>query len=866
MSLSCALWATSLHQWARRYIRVTQPARCSPEKRARMRTFFADGVDKMHIPWAVEGLPTLLHLSLFLFFGGLVIFLFNVDREVFTCVVWWIGFFSGVYGLITLLPLIRQDSPYYSPLSVPAWFLCTSIRYVTFTVLLFIDGSFNTWVHRYRMRDRYRGWMLGGVEKKAEEMASELSSKIDVRILGWTISALGDDESLEKFIEAIPGFFDSKLVKDLREHLPDDLSTRLFVALDGFVGRTLSSNSVIDSVKLRRLDITLSAMNFIHVSHVTSILANILFDRWDQVPKTIEIWHTLAPWRTSNDQFTALYAQGIVAKVLWTVRERDDRWFELAAHVYGLPERVLRDIFTYDDDSGSLTILIHLTRKVFRSDLRWDVLGAFTEFNIRNTLSGLQHDFCALWNEIVQEAKNQGPHSTLVCVLREIRHHYIALHQGTDAAPTAFSPSTDDSDNILWQLWSYPMCEIASHRPDSIAHAPVPLLTQPAHSPDASPHQSTSSGSTVSPQVKEPSIIPGHPSLSYSTKLSEIGDSSQPPAATSPALPVHTSPHPTDTSPPAAVAAALQVISPAATLPYSLEGSTKRDIVAPCTEPDITKILSTASLPAPTPAPTLVPVPASTPPVLIKSLESCDAGTASTFNPLLPVSPIVGFSITSPPPSCVSPLPNAESLALLRSTTPSRSTDNATLPRLRARGLVNTGSMCFVSAVLQLLVHSPPFWELFRELCDLKGQRGAGVPETDGGATPLVDATLRFLEEFTFKEKEPPPSQQPPQQVSGWEMREEKEANKVFNVDESFEPMYMYDAMKEKRHLKKLLVRSRATYSSVVTDPYWPNVYRRANSRMWKSFSVSTSMRLMKSCSRYSLLLVVTSRPLLRPE
>ncbi|KAF8475253.1 hypothetical protein DFH94DRAFT_635656, partial [Russula ochroleuca] len=80
MSLSCALWATSLHQWARRYIRVTQPARCSPEKRARMRTFFADGVDKMHIPWAVEGLPTLLHLSLFLFFGGLVIFLFNVDR------------------------------------------------------------------------------------------------------------------------------------------------------------------------------------------------------------------------------------------------------------------------------------------------------------------------------------------------------------------------------------------------------------------------------------------------------------------------------------------------------------------------------------------------------------------------------------------------------------------------------------------------------------------------------------------------------------------------------------------------------------------------------------------------------------------
>ena len=34
-----------------------------------MRAFFVEGVDKVHIPWAVE--LTLLHLSLFLFFWGL---------------------------------------------------------------------------------------------------------------------------------------------------------------------------------------------------------------------------------------------------------------------------------------------------------------------------------------------------------------------------------------------------------------------------------------------------------------------------------------------------------------------------------------------------------------------------------------------------------------------------------------------------------------------------------------------------------------------------------------------------------------------------------------------------------------------------
>ena len=74
-----------------------------------MRAFYAEGVDKMHIPWAVEGLPTLPHISVFLIFGGLVIFLFDVDEGVFLCVVSWIRLFSVVYVLITLLPLIWLD-------------------------------------------------------------------------------------------------------------------------------------------------------------------------------------------------------------------------------------------------------------------------------------------------------------------------------------------------------------------------------------------------------------------------------------------------------------------------------------------------------------------------------------------------------------------------------------------------------------------------------------------------------------------------------------------------------------------------------------------------------------------------------------
>jgi hypothetical protein len=179
---------------------------------------------------------------------------------------------------------------------------------------------------------------------------------------------------------------------------------------------------------------------------------------------------------------------------------------------------------------------------------------------------------------------------------------------------------------------------------------------------------------------------------------------------------------------------------------------------------------------------------------------------------------------------------------------------------------VNTESMCFANAVLQLLVHSAPFWHPFRELDNLEGPRGSGVPETSDGATPLVDATLTFFEEFIFKEKEPPPPQEPPQQVAGGNVRGNEETKKEINTKDSFEPTYVYHAMKGKRRLRHLLVRSRATYRPAVTDLCWPNVFRRANSRMRKSFSVSTSTRLMKNWSRYSLLLVVTSRPLLHPK
>jgi hypothetical protein len=743
-----------------------------------MRAFFANGVDKMHIPWAVEGLPTLLHISLFLFFGGLVVFLFNIDKEVFTCVAWWIGLFSIGYGLITVLPLIRQDSPYSTPLSIPAWFLNVGIPYVTFKSLAFITsggyGSYETWERCRDLRDRYRGWMLGGVEKKAEETASEQSTDIDIRIFGWTISALGDDDSLEKFFEAIPGLFKSKLVKHLERDFPLTLLATFWGVLDGFMGRTLSSNSITKSVKYRRDNICRDIMTMIPCLHMNSNLHS----HFSEAPVSIDRLRAMARWRAHENDFVADYARIRVAKNLASMQERDDDWIAFASNVYGLAADDLRDNVAHAGDDVLLATLIDVFRRFIDSH-KLGPVEALTKIDIGHTLPGLQHDFCTLWNEIVQEANNSGHYTTPVVVLtapiyilREIRHLYIALHQGTDAAPTAFSASTPSLDFILYQPSSYPLCNIAGHRPDLAVHVPVPnsrvvpLLTLPGDSSSASSHHSITGGSTVLRQIKEAGIITGLLSPSDPTTSSVIEDSSQAPAATESASSVHPSPHPAGTG---AIAAALQNFSPVVTLSRPLEGATQRDLVAPCADPDMSEILPT----------TLTP-------------PSSSAFTG-------------GFSApNSPPPPHVPSFTDVEPLSPLSGMSPKGSSDDATLLRLQPRSLVNNGNTSLANAVLRLLVCCPPFRELFRDLGRLVGQREGG--ETGGGATPLVDATVKFFEEFMVTEKE-----QPLQQAAGRKTRKDEGAEKEHTAADFFEPIFMYDAMQQKRNLITLLVCFRTT-------------------------------------------------------
>ncbi|KAF8259849.1 hypothetical protein EI94DRAFT_1519801, partial [Lactarius quietus] len=114
ISLSCALLATLLQQWSRRYLRITQKG-YDPQKRARIRELMLLGLKRLiRLRWMVELLPTLLHISVFLFLVGFVIYLSTFSHFVAKVVGACAGVIALLYLYVSLVPIIFRDSSYYT--------------------------------------------------------------------------------------------------------------------------------------------------------------------------------------------------------------------------------------------------------------------------------------------------------------------------------------------------------------------------------------------------------------------------------------------------------------------------------------------------------------------------------------------------------------------------------------------------------------------------------------------------------------------------------------------------------------------------------------------------------------------------------
>jgi hypothetical protein len=548
ISLTCALLATLLQQWARRYLKVTQ-TRYNPHKRARIRAFFFEGVGKFLLPCVVEALPALLHVSLFLFFSGLVVFLSNINLTAFKLVLSWVGICTAIYGCITFMSIFCPNSPYYTPLTSPVWYTLIGVSFITFRILRWFTQSVYFHLDAYlrfrSLETSYRNEFLQGMQKRAEATAMKLPPDIDTRSFMWTFDSLDEDHELEHFFAGLPGFRTSNVVNDPFPSLAQAETQRIFTALIGLLDRTFSSDLLPKPDKNRRAMICSKAVDPAEIPYAYWwILDRVVFEDPYGPLQSPELVHVVRGWDNGKDEETPLFKQAVISSVVARARRRDDLWFAIASDEMGIPESVLRDYATYGD-SLSLAILIHITRQQFirvgeHSEhwrLIWDfskVLEAASKFNVQDTSLELQHEFCELWNQVVLKAQRENNRNMAILILGRIRHIYMALHEDTHSAPTQFSASTGDQDHILKNPSSYPVCKVSGHILDNSSSTTFPCTVQ---------HDSAALIPTSLTRAEAPSSFvpaPGHVVESRTTLLSQ--DTTHPTIGT-PGIPF-TSPDP----------------------------------------------------------------------------------------------------------------------------------------------------------------------------------------------------------------------------------------------------------------------------------------------------------------------------------
>ena len=237
--------------------------------------------------FAVEAIPALLHISIFLFLIGLVISLFATHHTVAYITLFATAVFSLVYTAITVMPVIYHDSPYTTPFSAPAWYIS---RMTAVAVLNAFD-----WVVNFLRQ--CKGWSASSGSAARNMMAfspprgdndNDQSHRLllsmsmtediyqtakrpdpqrDSNALGWTLDQLLEDDELVNFAAGIPGFIKSIEVKESVTILKNALSaSRLYPNLDRrivtLLFRAFNSKILTESVRERHVKTCLEALYY----------------------------------------------------------------------------------------------------------------------------------------------------------------------------------------------------------------------------------------------------------------------------------------------------------------------------------------------------------------------------------------------------------------------------------------------------------------------------------------------------------------------------------------------------------------------------------------------------------------------------
>jgi hypothetical protein len=132
--------------------------------------------------------------------------------------------------------------------------------------------------------------------------------------------------------------------------------------------RALLSNLVLEADEGRRVFICAKAVDTAHLPYATLDILETVGVKL--VLQSVEIGQSL---RNSGGQYPGLCGQTIVAGIISSVPERDERWVIPAKEQLGISKEVLRDYLAHGD-SVLLANLIHVSVPLFRLYLE-DIQG-----------------------------------------------------------------------------------------------------------------------------------------------------------------------------------------------------------------------------------------------------------------------------------------------------------------------------------------------------------------------------------------------------------------------------------------------------------------------------------------------------------
>jgi Family of unknown function (DUF6535) len=499
-SLACVLFASLLQLWVRRYLQITQGLR-NPQQRMRIRELMAQALDKYHLPWVASALPALFHISIFLFLAGHVLSLSNINRAVFMLIFTCVGVCAALYLCFSLSPILRYDSPYYTPLSSLIWSCMVGFPWLILKFIYRVSErlTFISYRARLRVLDLARIFhrrTFMGIMKGVEDLAQSCASELDTPAILRMFDSLGGDEDMVKFLVSIPGFYGSNEVEKDSQVLEHLNSVQLPSAIVSFMDRSWSSNLLSEDEKRRRIEICLDAINADPLL-LQCTFRQTLYSMRSSIFECIDFILDAESHNDNLDPWTKHYARCIVAVTINRVHDSND------------DDKLLNFISIARDLRAS-----YLTSSdQFEPGKIWhNVLSEALKFNARDIAPEFWHHFCALWNDLVDVTHDpQGflmAKANAKSIISLISPIYLSLHQGISSR-----------DPALPVVAPYSRCDVMSHQPPpSYTCDPVSILPSAAEKvSDPEPTQSTqeltssSTGCSVDDPVLPDQVEPPAP-------------------------------------------------------------------------------------------------------------------------------------------------------------------------------------------------------------------------------------------------------------------------------------------------------------------------------------------------------------------